>query len=208
MPEEPNPGQGEPLEDDLDAELTEFEAALKRHVREAQELPSVDGPALSEPPAIPTEEEIEARLSRAIQEAEAYLGPVQSEPEDELDLPVLREERESPIQAVHAEFEEDLQRISLRAKSAQKVHRTASGKEAPKKGLQRDDTRGLAFGFALAYGFLGPLMAGYLAGYLVDRNLGLESVWQTWLTVIGLFLGFVFVIVMVNRAGADRKGGP
>lgn len=66
----------------------------------------------------------------------------------------------------------------------------------------RDSYRGVAFGIGLAYLFVGPLVAGWLIGYFVDQKSG-GNQWQTWGTVIGLFAGFLAVIVMVTK-GANR----
>lgn len=76
----------------------------------------------------------------------------------------------------------------------------------PRKGepsrSDRESYRGVAFGIGLAYMFVGPLIAGWLIGYFVDQGSG-GNQWQTWGTVIGLFAGFLAVVVMVTK-GANR----
>jgi F0F1-type ATP synthase assembly protein I len=65
--------------------------------------------------------------------------------------------------------------------------------------------RGLALGLTLAYGFVGPILAGYLIGLLIDRRAGLSNQWQTWLTLAGVFAGFIFVVFVLGRT--ESKGG-
>jgi F0F1-type ATP synthase assembly protein I len=212
MPDEPKPQDG-PKDEDLDAELAEFEAEL---FRAAEGLPRsiVDpqdpGEPSSEAPELPSREDIEARLSRAIRDAEGYLGPVRSGveewEEDALSDETERKPAAGKLDEAHAEFEGEIARLSQRAREARQTHQKQVKREGPKAREQQDQTRGMAFGFALAYGFVGPLLAGYLVGWLIDQQTGRQNVWQTWLTVVGLFLGFLFVIVMLNRTTGERRG--
>ncbi|MCO5297993.1 MAG: hypothetical protein M9921_14180 [Fimbriimonadaceae bacterium] len=79
-------------------------------------------------------------------------------------------------------------------------------KRKPRKGdptrSDRESYRGVAFGIGLAYLFVGPLIAGWLIGYFVDQGSG-GNQWQTWGTVIGLFAGFLAVVVMITK-GPNR----
>lgn len=216
MPDEPREGDTpEPKDEDLDAELAEFEAGL------AKAIGPIPGPRepnlsrLAEPddlqlPELPTDEEIEARLSRAIKEAEQQLGPVRAD-EVGKELELLDELDQSTstqmgrLDHVHEEFEEELGALRRKSTTARLTHAKSQMKEESRIASDRDSHRGLAIGLSAAFGFMGPMFAGYLIGWLIDRSNRQEGVWSTWLTVIGMGAGFVYLVMVLNRL-SDNKG--
>ena len=67
------------------------------------------------------------------------------------------------------------------------------------------DYRGLGFGLTIAYTMVGPLLVGYGAGYLIDKKQGDGNTWQTWLTILGMVLGFIGAIVLLTRANESKN---
>lgn len=108
-------------------------------------------------------------------------------------------------------FEERLKQIEDRSRS---LKGGASMPEPPEWNYQRkprkgdvsqsdrDSYKGVAFGIGLAYLFIGPIIAGWLVGMYFDQGSS-DTRWQTIGTLIGLFAGFLVVVVMVSK-GSNR----
>lgn len=215
MPDEPRDGDTpEPKEDDLDVELSEFEAGLSKAIgpipsRAMPDLSRFPEPEEMPTPELPSDEEIEERLSRAIKEAERHLGPIRADDVGK-ELELLDElEQSSPTQKgrldhVHAEFEDELGALRKKSTAARVTHAKSQMKEESRIANDRDSHRGLAIGLSAAFGFIGPMFAGYLVGWLIDRSNRQEGVWSTWLTVIGMGAGFVYLVTVLNRLSDNR----
>lgn len=74
----------------------------------------------------------------------------------------------------------------------------------PGKPVPGDGYRGLGIGIALGFGLFAPIVLGYVIGYWIDRRSG-GTTWQTWLTVVGMFVGFIGVVVLISRTGKARR---
>ncbi len=187
-------GQGD-SDDALEAELTEFEAALKKHVEESKLTPHVEEP-LPEPhaPHLPTDEEIEARLSRAIKDAESYLGPEKSDANDvgsDLD-----EDK------VHAEFSDRVRQVDARLDKIQDAKRADQEMKSKRQSSEGEAARGLGAGLSAAYAIIGCPLLGAGIGFLIDRGLGTQSGIAIG-TVVGAGIGMVGAITILNRFGGQ-----
>lgn len=61
------------------------------------------------------------------------------------------------------------------------------------------DPSGLATGVKYAYLIIAPMVAGWLAGYLIDRGSG-DSTAQMWGTIIGFFAGMFILVTFTSRS--------
>lgn len=201
MPDEPKGEQGD-SDEALEAEVTEFEAALKKHVEESRLTPHVEEP-LPEPstPHLPNDEEIEARLAKAIENAEAYLGPTRH------DASQREQEQEQLAHAagdegVHREFADRFDALDERLDRARAAEKA---KEGEKRKLHESDgeaARGLGVGLSAAYAIIGCPLLGAGIGYLADQAIG-GTAGVTIGTVVGAVAGMGLAIFMLNRF-ADR----
>ena len=76
---------------------------------------------------------------------------------------------------------------------------TGKSKEKPA------DYRGLGYGLTIAYTMVGPLIAGYGIGYLIDKKQGDGNTWQTWLTIAGMVLGFIGALFLMTKANETKN---
>lgn len=58
---------------------------------------------------------------------------------------------------------------------------------------------GLATGVKYAYLIIAPMIAGWLVGYLIDRNSG-DGTAQMWGTIIGFFAGMFIMVLFTSRS--------
>jgi F0F1-type ATP synthase assembly protein I len=70
---------------------------------------------------------------------------------------------------------------------------------------KKDDYKGLGYGLAIAYTLVGPLIVGWFAGMLIDKARGSGTLWQTWLTIGGMILGFIGAIVIISRSHQENQ---
>src|ERR1051325_4915946 len=119
MPDEPNPADKSKDEEALNRELDEFEAEL---FKAAQLSEGAEGSKLSAdlkvtdaegkiPDHLPSDDEIEARLSKVIKEAEDYLGPMRSK-YDLDDIPTSEESEAEKPDIFDPEMRERLDRFN------------------------------------------------------------------------------------------------
>ena len=121
--------------------------------------------------------------------------------------PEKREEEEDPLEAQLREIEEKA--AALRGGTRMPdppewdYKRPVSHQE---RQIEKDSGsyRGLGVGLTLAYAMVGPLIVGWGIGWMVDRDSG-KNTWQTWGTVIGMFLGFIAVVFLLSKTNQDRK---
>lgn len=198
MPEEPKDGQGE-VDPDVDAELTEFEAALKREVEESKRIPHVEEPP--EDPiaaAFPSSEEIEARLARAIDEAQSYIGPATH---DRIRAAHEEHEEKNPPkddEGVHAEFTDRIREADRRLVHSRARRETKEGKRRSVQESEADAARGLGMGLSAAYAIIGCPLLGAGVGFLIDRGTG-STAGVTVGTVAGAGLGMAAAIWILSR---------
>jgi F0F1-type ATP synthase assembly protein I len=159
--------------------------------------------------AEPSEEELEQRLKALLGEAESadadHLDEIElklREFEERLDR--NREDKAGGDRLVDAEFEERIRKLHGRADAA-KAARDGATREAERtRGVEGTSARGLGFGLIIAYSLVGPMIAGWGVGWLIDRGRGQGNEGQTWGTVVGMFAGFAMVVFLAQRAG-NRK---
>lgn len=200
MPDEPRP-QDAPKDEDLDAELAEFEAELfkaaegiPKTVLEPADIPEAEAPPL------PTDEEIEARLSKVIKDAEDFLGPIRHDP-----LAVMEEEEEnkSPFGDFDPEFNDRLDGFSKKVDKVKASREEQERDKARRQKGERDSSRGLGVGLTIAYMIIGLPLLGAGIGWLVDGRTG-GTTWIGIGTVIGGVLGVLAAISIMNRANSDQ----
>jgi F0F1-type ATP synthase assembly protein I len=157
----------------------------------------------------PTEAELEERLRQ-------LLGEAESADSDELDAIELKlkgieeqfqeqkAKREEQDTFFDAEFDQKLKQLHEKADKA-KARQQGKAVEANRTmGIDSTASRGLGFGLVIAYSMVGPLIAGWLIGLLIDRSSGTGNSGQTWGTVIGMFCGFVAAIFLVTRTSGKQ----
>ncbi|MEX2243368.1 MAG: AtpZ/AtpI family protein [Fimbriimonadaceae bacterium] len=71
-------------------------------------------------------------------------------------------------------------------------------KRKPPARTNEGDYSGIAQGVKLAYTLIGPLIAGWLVGYFIDRSRG-GTDGQLWGAVIGFFAGIAVLATLMNR---------
>ena len=157
----------------------------------------------------PTEEELERRLQKLLGEAEN----ASSDELDEIELKLrgLEDKLESSSAErkqrdgfFDAEFEDRLEKLHAKADMAKKARDGTKSESNRRQSIDSTSSRGLGFGLALAYTMVGPLIAGYAIGWLVDKGAGSGNTWQTWGTVIGMFSGFIAVVFLLNRTSGPK----
>lgn len=194
MPDE-SPPKDDPKDDDVDAELAEFEAEL---FRAAENIPKSalgsDEETDEKAPPLPTDEEIEARLSRAIDDAENYLGPVRHDPKG---LAEQEDETKSPYGDFDLEFNERLEGFHQKVDRIKASREEQEREKERKRKLEQDSSRGLGIGLTIAYVIIGLPLLGAGIGWLADGRSG--GTWTGIGTVIGGVLGIVAAISIMSR---------
>jgi F0F1-type ATP synthase assembly protein I len=195
MPDEPRP-KGDPNDDEIDAELAEFEAEL---LKAADGIPktAIDSDDVSEEkaPPLPSDDEIEARLSKVIKDAEDFLGPVRHDP---IGLMEEEEEKHSPFGNFDPEFDEKLDGFSKKVDKIKASREEVERDKARKQKSEQDSSRGLGVGLTIAYTIIGLPLLGAGIGWLVDGRTG-GTTWVGIGTVIGAVLGVAAAISIMNR---------
>lgn len=195
MPDEPRP-KGDPNDDEIDTELAEFEAEL---FKAAEGIPKTaldpDDLPEEETPPLPTDEEIEARLSKVIKDAEDFLGPVRHDP---ISLMEEEEEKQSPFGNFDSEFDEKLDGFSKKVDKIKASREEQERDKARKQKSEQDSSRGLGVGLTIAYMIIGLPLLGAGIGWLVDGRTG-GTTWIGIGTVIGGVLGVFAAISIMNR---------
>ena len=195
MPDEPRP-KGDPNDDEIDAELAEFEAEL---FKAAEGIPktSLDSvePEEGNSPPLPTDEEIEARLSKVIKDAEDFLGPVRHDP---LGLMEEEEEKQSPFGNFDPEFDEKLDGFSKKVDKIKASREEQERDKARKQKSDQDSSRGLGVGMTIAYTIIGLPLFGAGVGWLLDQRNG-TTMWVGIGTLVGGVLGVLAGITIMNR---------
>ena len=196
MPDEPRPRE-DPQSDDVDAELAEFEAELFKAVEGIPKAAlDADDPDVEKAPKLPTDEEIEVRLSRAIKDAENYLGPVRHDP---MGLTQEEEEKKSPYGDFDPEFNDRLDGFHQKVDKIKASREEQEREKERKRKSEQDSSRGLGIGLTIAYIIIGLPLLGAGAGWLIDSRTG-GSTWIGLGTVIGGVLGVFAAISIMNRA--------
>ena len=209
MPDEPR-SKGDPNDDEIDAELAEFEAELfkaaegipksiatgeERESPDSHEDLGVSRLQAGKQDGFPSDEEIEARLSKVIKDAEEFLGPVRHDP---ITLMEEEEEKPSPFGNFDPEFDEKLDGFSKKVdKIKASREEQARDKERRQRG-ERDSSRGLGVGLTIAYMIIGLPLLGAGIGWLIDGRAG-GTMWIGIGTVIGGVLGVFAAISIMNR---------
>lgn len=208
MPDEPREGDTpEPKDEDLDAEMAEFEAGLAKAVGPIPERKRPDLSRLEETeqpaiPNLPTDEEIEERLSRAIKDAEKYLGPISIEREDtdlETENAILESPRiSSKFDSVDEEFDARIREFDGRAKTTiggRKKQATHRRKLATQDG---ESARGLGEGITVAYAIIGfPLIGAGVGWFLAEGDQKQTAMGVG--VVVGMVIGVSFGLFLLNR---------
>jgi F0F1-type ATP synthase assembly protein I len=208
MPEEevPQPPDAED-DEELVRELAEFERELARQTGGAPPTREREEPAAFEdiPREVPTAEQIEERLSRAIREAESYLGPVSAKGLPELDDPIFdaaaRESERDP--ALHDAFEQRMREMDRKARLSSERRQSHKSQEAKRKQSEGESARGLGLGLTIAYLIIGVPLLGAFLGWLGDNAAG-STHWTGVGVVIGAAIGTALAIALLGRANAGR----
>jgi F0F1-type ATP synthase assembly protein I len=203
-------------EDDaaLEQELAEFEAELFRaaegipkSVVEGRRDHGTEGPRIGGSegvvPELPSEEEIEERLSRAIKEAEEYLGPTSSRFGGPMDkLPEHLELDPDKADILDPELRERIDRFNHtvdKIKAAKQEKERLRKRHAEREG---EASRGLGLGIAIAYTIIGVPLLGALVGYFIDNAMGTKT-WVGICVLIGAVLGVGMGLVLMNRGNKE-----
>ncbi|HRK22796.1 MAG TPA: hypothetical protein PLX06_13355 [Fimbriimonadaceae bacterium] len=208
MPDEPRQADGpEPKDDDLDAELAEFEAGLSKAIgpipdRKLPDLSRIKEPEEPPIPELPTDEEIEARLSKAIQDAEKYIGPI-TVPDDvagdnDIDWGVESPKVASKFDDLDREFEERIGEFDGRAKVTLHGRKKQLSQRQRESNRDGESARGLGAGITVAYAIIGFPLIGAGIGWL----LATEESRQTAMglgVVVGMVIGVTFGMILLNR---------
>lgn len=194
MPDEPRP-KGDPNDDEIDAELAEFEAEL---FKAAEGIPKTILESAEEnkgeAPPLPTDEEIEARLSKVIKDAEDFLGPVRHDPISLME----EEEKDNRFGDFDPDFNEKLDGFSKKVDKIKASREEQARDKARRQKGERDSSRGLGVGLTIAYMIIGLPLLGAGIGWLVDGRTG-GTTWIGIGTVIGGVLGVFAAISIMNR---------
>jgi len=208
MPDKPHDaGAPDEKDDALDAELAEFEAGLERAIGPIPPPRRVDRvlseePEESEIPPLPSDDEIEARLSRAIKDAESFMGPISvagsESPEELEDAPMESPRRASRFDEVDAEFDEHIQKFDRRAKVSIQGRRKQESYRKSQSTQDGESAKGLGEGLTVAYVIIGFPLLGAGLGWLLSGGRDTQN-WMALGVVIGMGLGMVFGIFLLNR---------
>jgi len=149
----------------------------------------------------PSDEEIEARLRRAIEGNPDDGDPFERTKRELEDIEVPEIPDEPIVRTSMPEvpdFDGRLRELEENAKRARGVQ----AQKAKRIADEGRSNRGLGFGLTIAYTIVGVPMVGAGIGYLVDRAQG-TTVWIGYGTFIGAVLGIVAALFMLNRANNE-----
>jgi len=137
----------------------------------------------------PTDDEMEHRLKHLLGEDQV------EQSEQEVD----------PIEAKLAEIEERTKEIRARHPFPDPPDWDFKRPDLTKTGAQGNlSYRDLGFGLTVLYSLVGPLGAGFLVGWFIDRGTPGATVGKLWGTVIGAICGLVATFVIISKH--ERKG--
>lgn len=145
-----------------------------------------------------------------IAQASSIINAMTDEPEvpstDDVVSDVAEKAR-SEMAHTTEELEEKLKQFE--AKSADVRGKYENKKLEQKRILKSEGqaARGLGNGLMIAYTILGFPMLGFGGGWLIDRYaVGRGNGWQTWLGLLGFFVGVGMAMFMLNRmSSSDAK---
>jgi F0F1-type ATP synthase assembly protein I len=171
-----------------------------------------DDPHLPEPPS---DDEIEARLRRAVERS--FQQPVEEEDESpeavEARFRRLQEElagvglpetaddaqpRRPRAPEDDPEFAAQLDALHNRADKARSAYDTSQQHKDRELGRDRASARGLGVGLSIGYTIVGLPLVGVAIGWLLDSQFG-TNLWKGLLALAGAVLGIVMAIMTLNR---------
>lgn len=167
---------------ELDEEIAEFERGLRSAAEEHR---------------LPQEEE----FLDAVRDLEVDQPESENDPEEiarELAEKVARIRGEAKLEKDEPDIEFKLQDIEGAAARARSREHTRLVTDDKKRKQDRKDSHGLAVGLQAAYTILGLPIFCFFVGKLIDYRVG-GNLWQSWLTVIGAFLGVTVAIYQLNK---------
>ena len=156
----------------------------------------------------PTEEELEERLRKLLDEAEtadeAELDDIELRLRDvEARFQAAQENRETDDRLFDAEFEDKLDKLHERA-DASKQRREGAKSEAKRKSfVESDSSRSLGIGLSIAYTITGLPLLGVGIGWLIDNAAG-TTMWKGICMLIGAVIGLAMAFVMMNKSAPKK----
>ncbi len=101
------------------------------------------------------------------------------------------------------EFEQRLEAIEAKAKSARKEHSEVLEQTEHEKQLSSESASGLGFGLAIAYTIIGVPLFAVAIGWFIDRATN-SNVFLSLFALIGSVAGIVVAVYLVNRQNAGK----
>lgn len=101
------------------------------------------------------------------------------------------------------EFEQRLEAIEAKAKSARKEHAEVLEPTQLQLKLSEESASGLGFGLAVAYTIIGVPLFAVAIGWLIDRATN-SNIFLSLFALIGSIAGIVVAIYLVNRQNAGK----
>jgi F0F1-type ATP synthase assembly protein I len=155
-------------------------------------------------PDVPTEEDIEARLRRALEDPEGLR--LTSDEEIEAMAAAMHERLAEAGRAGVSdedEFDRRLRDLEQRMASRQRDYVASKSEQDRVREADRQSAKGLGVGLAVAYAIVGTPMLGAGIGWLIDNRVGSDA-WVGILTLCGAALGVAFAILILNRPGTIK----
>ncbi|MCB0824742.1 MAG: hypothetical protein KDC26_01000 [Armatimonadetes bacterium] len=118
-------------------------------------------------------------------------------------LDAISKRAKEELDAADADFERRMNDLQGRAAEATKKYQTKQDEVREQRADTGVVSRGAGMGLTAAYGFMGPPIVGYFVGKLIDNSLGKENVWSTWLAMLGVIGGIIFVVFVLQRQNRE-----
>ncbi|AIE88112.1 AtpZ/AtpI family protein [Fimbriimonas ginsengisoli] len=169
-------------------------------------------------PEPPSDDEIEARLRRAV-ERSFSVPPEELEKEEDIearfrklqqelagqdlpDLPDAQTPRRPALPEDDPSFAAQLQSLHDRAEGVKTAREQASRQQARSHQQDQKNAMGLGLGLSIAYMFLGFPLVGVLIGWGINRATG-ATFWLPVLGFVGMLAGCVLAFQALNRVNKN-----
>lgn len=116
----------------------------------------------------------------------------------------IAEEARQKISETSNEFEARMAELEKRGAAAKARYEATKTKVATERKESGDSARGLGIGLAVAYAIIGAPLAGFGAGFLIDKANGGDT-WKGILGLIGSVAGVAYAILILNREEKKRS---
>lgn len=171
----------------------------------------------SQRPQPPSNEEIEARLRRAVERA--FAKPVEPEEEDADPFLTLQSQMKDPEFTTSAAVDPEDEELQKRMDQLQENVRRVSGHQLPDvpdfnfsrptipgtpEKHKAGEYLGMGVGISVAYSLVGLTVIGWLIGKLIDMRTG-GTAGQAFGTLIGAIAGLTGGIIQIIRAQNKQR---